>query len=185
MEQLLSRASAGTLQDPGPDEAALQRILAAAVRAPDHGKLRPWKFVVIRGEGRRRMSELFVESLLLRNPDAVAAQIEKERAKPLRAPVTVMVVAKVMEGHKIPVIEQVISAGAAAMNILNAAHFLGFGAKWVTGENCYDAHFRARAGLDPADQVVGFIHLGSLPPGASGQPETPRPDASYYTVEYY
>ena len=96
MEQLLSRASAGTLQDPGPDEAALQRILAAAVRAPDHGKLRPWKFVVIRGEGRRRMSELFVESLLLRNPDAVAAQIEKERAKPLRAPVTVMAVAKVM-----------------------------------------------------------------------------------------
>lgn len=180
IEFLLSRASTGNLSEPGPDEEALRLILAVAVRAADHGKLRPWRFYVIRGEARNRLSELFVESLLRREPGASAAQIEKERGKPLRSPLMIAVVAKVVEGHKIPVVEQVLSAGAAAMNILNASHALGFGAKWVTGANCYDREFRCRFGLDGADQLVGFIHIGSI----EAVPESPRPDPLSLAIEW-
>jgi nitroreductase len=86
----------------------------------------------------------------------------------------------VVEGLKIPAIEQVLSAGAAAMNILNAAHALGFGAKWVTGANCYDAHFRTAFGLEPDDRLLGFIHLGTI----GAQVETIRPDANAFVTEW-
>lgn len=157
----MSRASSSALGDPGPDDIALRRIFEAAVRAPDHGRLRPWHFYVIRGDGRLKLSELFVEALKRREPDASASAIEKERGKPLRSPVIIAAVAKILEGHKIPPFEQTLSAAAAVMNILNAAHALGFGAKWVTGANCYDAEFRAAFGLRESDQLIGFIHLGT------------------------
>ena len=138
IDDLLSRASVTDFEEPGPDDEAIRMILSAAVCAPDHGKLRPWRFYVIRGAARTRLSELFACALARRDPAAGDAQLAKERAKPLRSPLTIAVVARVVEGHKIPVLEQVISTGAAAMNILNAVHALGFGAKWVTGANCYD-----------------------------------------------
>jgi len=150
------------------------------VRAPDHGKLRPWRFFVIRGAAREKLSELFVTSLLRREPGAGAAEVEKERGKPLRAPVTIAVVARMIEGHKIPAIEQVLAAGAAAMNILNAAHALGFGAKWVTGANCYDADFRAGFGLEPGDRLLGFIHIGTI----GTRVETTRPDPGAFVTEW-
>src|ERR1700761_8759734 len=92
---LLSRASVKLLGEPGPDDEQLKIIFEAAVRAPDHGKLRPWRFFVIRGEARKRLSELFVEGLKRREPGANEDLIEKEREKPLRAPVTIAVVAKI------------------------------------------------------------------------------------------
>ena len=180
MDILLSRASVKELGEPGPSEADLRLIFEAAVRAPDHGKLRPWRFFVIRGAAREKLSELFAISLLRREPGAGPAEIEKERGKPLRAPVTVAVAARVIEGHKVPVIEQVLAAGAAAMNILNAAHALGFGAKWVTGANCYDADFRAGFGLEPGDRLIGFIHIGTI----GARVETTRPDASAFVTEW-
>ena len=180
LEILKSRASTGELTEPGPDETALGEILSAAVRAPDHGKLRPWRFYIVRGDARKRLSDLFAEALLHREPEATPAQVEKERAKPMRSPVTVVVVAKVVEGHKIPVIEQVLSTGAAAMNILNAAHALGFAAKWVTGANCYDPCFLAEFGLEPTDLLAGFIHIGTAKSVAT--PE--RPDAAAFTTEW-
>jgi nitroreductase len=148
-------------------------IFEAAVRAPDHGKLRPWRFYAVRGEGLNKLSDLFAASARRRDPNATEAQIDKERSKPLRSPLLIVVVASIVEGHKIPAIEQTLSAGAAAMNILNAAHALGFGAKWVTGSNCYDAQFRADFGLAPADQTVGFIHIGT--PSTSVAPDRPNP----------
>jgi nitroreductase len=162
VKTLLSRASSSALGDPGPDDAALRRMFEAAVRAPDHGRLRPWHFYVIRGDARFKLSEMFVEALKRREPEASPAAIEKERGKPLRSPVIIAAVAKILEGHKIPPFEQTLSAAAAVMNILNAAHALGFGAKWVTGANCYDAAFRAAFGLGQSDQLIGFIHLGTL-----------------------
>jgi nitroreductase len=180
LDALLSRVSTGALADPGPDDAQLRLMLEAAVRAPDHGKLRPWRFFVIRGEARTRLSELFAASIRRREPAAGEAQIAKERAKPLRSPVTIAVAARVEAGHKIPQIEQILSAGAAAMNILNAAHGLGFGAKWVTGANCYDAEFGAAFGLEAADRLVGFIHIGT----ALETPETARPDPAGYTTDW-
>ena len=97
------------------------------------------------------------------------------------APVTIAVVVKTVVGHKIPEIEQTLSAAAAAMNILNAIHALGFGAKWVTGGNCYDPEFRREFGLDPADQLIGFIHAGTP---AEQMPPTERPDPARFVVEW-
>jgi nitroreductase len=178
---LLSRNSANSLGEPGPGDADLKTIFAAAMRAPDHGKLRPWRFSVILGDARRKLSELFAAGVIRRELQATEAQIEKERDKPLRAPLTIAVVAKTVTGHKVPPIEQALSAGAAAMNILNAAHSLGFGAKWVTGANCYDAAFRRDFGLDPEDQLIGFIHMGT--PREKTQ-VSERPDPSGFVIEW-
>jgi len=179
MTVLLSRTSASAFAEPGPSEEQLELMLAAAVRAPDHGKLRPWRFYVIRGEARQRLSELFVRALLRRDPQAPEALREKDRVSPLRAPLVIAVAAVVTPGHKIPEIEQVVAAGAAAMNILNAAHALGFGAKWVTGPNCYDAAFRRDFGLGEREQLLGFLHVGTSPAVAVA-----RPAAGEFTVEW-
>jgi nitroreductase len=178
---LLSRASVKTLGDPGPGDAELRAIFEAAVRAPDHGKLRPWRFFVIRGDARRHLSDLFAAGVKRRDPGANDAQIEKEREKPLRAPLTIAVAAKITAGHKVPEIEQLLSAGAAAMNILNAIHTLGFAARWVTGANCYDAEFRREFGLDATDRLIGFIHVGT--PLEKPAP-TERPDPAQFVEEW-
>jgi nitroreductase len=181
IDSLLSRASVKSLLDPGPDDTQLRVIFEAAVRAPDHGKLRPWRFYVVRGDGRGRLSAMFAAGVKRREPGASEAQIEKEREKPLRAPLTIAVVAKTIAGHKIPEIEQTLSTGAAAMNILNAIHALGFAGKWVTGGNCYDPVFKREFGLDPADQIIGFIHVGT-PTEKIAPPD--RPDPAEFVIEW-
>jgi nitroreductase len=173
---LLSRASTKSVCEPGPDDAELRTIFEAAVRAPDHGKLRPWRFYVVRGDARQRLSDLFTAGAARREPNA----IEKEREKPLRAPVTIAVVAKITPNHKIPEIEQTLSAAAAAMNILNASHALGFGAKWVTGGNCYDPEFKRDFGLEPADQLIGFIQIGTPAEKVSSA----RPDPAEFVINW-
>lgn len=173
---LLSRASTKTVTEPGPTDAQLRTIFEAAVRAPDHGKLRPWRFYVVRGDARQKLSNLFAAGAARREPNA----IEKEREKPLRAPVTIAVVAKITPGHKIPEIEQTLSAGAAAMNILNATHALGFGAKWVTGGNCYDPEFKRDFGLDATDQLIGFIQIGT----PAEKVISNRPDPADFIIEW-
>jgi nitroreductase len=178
---LLSRSSVKSLTEPGPGDAELRTIFEAAVRAPDHGKLRPWRFFVVRGDARRRLSDLFVAGVRRREPGAAEALVEKEREKPLRAPVTIAVAAKIVAGHKIPEIEQTLSAGAAAMNILNAIHALGFAAKWVTGANCYDPEFKLEFGLDSTDQLIGFIHVGT--PSEKPAPAE-RPDSAEFVIEW-
>ncbi len=173
---LLSRASTKSVCDPGPTDADLRTIFEAAVRAPDHGKLRPWRFYVVRGDARQRLSDLFAAGAARREPNA----IEKEREKPLRAPVTIAVVAKITPNHKIPEIEQTLSTAAAAMNILNASHALGFGAKWVTGGNCYDPEFKRDFGLEKTDQLIGFIQIGTPAEKISTQ----RPDPAEFVVNW-
>jgi nitroreductase len=181
IDSLLSRASVKLVGEPGPADAELRLIFEAAVRAPDHGKLRPWRFYVVRGNARQELSEMFAAGVRRREPNATEAQIEKERDKPLRAPVTIVVVARVLAGHKIPPVEQMLSAGAAAMNILNAVHTLGYGAKWVTGANCYDPEFRKEFGLDETDQLIGFIHIGTPLENAWAME---RPDPGQFVVEW-
>jgi nitroreductase len=182
---LLSRHSVAPafLGEPAPDDAALAQILAAGAAAPDHGRLRPWRFIVIRGPARARLGEVFAEALSRRTPDAPDAAFAQERERPLRAPLLIAVVATIAKDHpKIPEIEQILSAGAAAQNILLAAHALGFGAKWLTGANAYDEHVRQALGLDPDDRLVSFIHIGTL---AGEAPHVPHADASAHTVEWH
>jgi nitroreductase len=184
LEAVLTRQSVppAFLREPGPDEAVLARILAAGACAPDHGKLRPWRFIVIRGPARERLGEVFVDALLKRQPDAPEAAVEQERTRPLRAPLLIAVAARVAKEHpKIPEIEQILSTAAAAQNILLAAHAQGFGAKWLTGTNAYDEHVKRALGLAPDDRLIGFLHIGTVD---GSPPAVPHADAHEYTVEW-
>jgi nitroreductase len=184
LEAVLTRQSVppAFLGEPGPDEAALESILAAGSSAPDHGKLRPWRFIVIRGPARARLGEVFAAALLRRQPDAPAAALEQERARPLRAPLLIAVAARIDPQHpKIPEIEQILSTAAAAQNILIAAHAQGFGAKWLTGANAYDEHVKGSLGLAPSDRLLGIIHLGSV---QGSPPAVPHADPGAHTVEW-
>ena len=165
VEALTTRRSATKLEGSIPSEKVLDTVLAAAIRAPDHGRLRPWKFLVFSGDARNRLGNIFATTLENRDPDAPKAQVEHERAKPLRAPVIIAVVAKVHpENSKIPVIEQVLSAGAAAQNIMLAFHAQGFGCMWKTGSAAYDEAVKLALGLEKQDQIVGFLYAGDAIP---------------------
>ena len=161
IEALTTRVSGSALVDPAPDALELHTILSAALRAPDHGRLRPWRFTVLKGAARKRLGELMGKAYQRRHPDATPAQIEKEKSKPLRAPMILVVAAKVDEHANIPAIEQVLATGAAAQNVMVAAFALGYGCAWKTGDAAYDPDIKAAFGLAPADAIVGFLYLGS------------------------
>jgi nitroreductase len=181
LDSLLSRVSVGALGEPAPTDAEIRSIVEAAVRAPDHGKLRPWRFIVIRGEARERLGDVFARALMARDPATASAVVEKERGKPLRAPLVIAVVARVQVGHKIPEIEQILSAGAAAMNMLNAIHALGYGGVLLTGGATYDPAVHAALGLADDERLVGFVHAGTP---TQVPPAIVRPDASAFLTEW-
>lgn len=167
IETLLKRYSGRTLREPPPDEGALTLMLESALRAPDHGRLRPWEFIVIQGAGRHRLGELLAEHARRTRPAATPEMLERERQKAFRAPMIIVVAAKIQPQAKIPVIEQVLSAGAAAQSILLAAFALGFNAVWKTGDAAYDDIVKAALGLQPKDALVGFLYVGTEEPNAS------------------
>jgi nitroreductase len=142
---------AKALNDPAPDDAQLAEILQVAMSAPDHGRL----------DARYRLSEIFVQATRQREPDVDAAYLAKQREKPLRSPLIVVVVASLVESEKIPEIEQMLSAGAAAHNVLLASNALGYGSIWLTGANAYDDYVRSKLGLAENERIVGFIFLGT------------------------
>ena len=180
LELLLSRQSAGALQEPAPEGAELDLILDAALRAPDHGRLRPWRFVLIRGAQRAKWAERLAEAAMARDPATGAALGERARAWVQRTPLIIAVGAKVVAGHKIPEIEQVASAHAAAMNMLNAIHMLGYGGMWVTGLNAYDPRINAWLGFEAPSRLVGFLAVGT--PRATAAVE--RPSRADHVVEW-
>ena len=156
------RVSAAKLSEPGPGSDALEVILSAGVRAPDHGRLRPWRFIVIERDGRERFANLLGLAMRKRDPAADDAALERERAKALRAPVLVVVAAAVIWEHpKIPAIEQILAVGAAVQNMILASQALGFGTMWKTGALAYDPVVKEGLGLLPTDQIVAVLHLGT------------------------
>ena len=163
IDALLKRRSAKTLIEPAPDDGALELLLASAARAPDHGRLRPWRFIVIRGAARERLGRLMADQLLRAQPAVSAESLQRERQKALRAPLIIVVAAIKNDSAKIPAIEQILSAGAAAQNILLAATALGFGAMWKTGGAAYDPMVKVALGLEANDAIVGFLYLGTAP----------------------
>ena len=173
IDVLLSRASASRLAPPVPDGDTLRQILASASRAPDHGGLRPWRLLVIRGsDGLARLADAGVAALRRRNPDADAVAIATAREKLTRAPMVIALGGYIRDGGKIPPVEQVLAVGAAGMNILNALHALGFAAKWVTGPNVIDAAFIADLGFEAGDALFGLLMVGT----AETRPEPPPRD---------
>ena len=179
LEALHTRGSAAILGEPGPSADQLAALLKAAARAPDHGLTRPWRFLVVRGEARGRLGEAMATAAHARDPSMSAEALERERAKPLRAPVLLVVAAKPRERRGVPEIEQLLAAAAAAENVMLAAHALGLGAMWRTGDAAYDAHVKAALGLEPADAIVGFLYLGTPVPRPDA-PARPRPPSLAY-----
>ena len=165
---------ASQLLEPGPNDQQLGEIFRCAVAAPDHGKLRPWRFIVIRGEGRHALSEVFVNAARKRDPEISEQKLERLREKPLRSPVIVVIVATLTADHpKAPVIEQTLSAGAAVQLMQLGASAIGFGSIWLTGDNAYDPNVKSALGVNPSDQITGFLYLGTPPPE---RPSRQRPD---------
>ena len=161
--QQLQRNStpAKVLREPAPNDAELQAILEIAMNAPDHKRLRPYRFIAIRGDARYRLSEIFVQATRLREPDVDAAYLAKQREKPLRSPLIVVVVARLVDEEKVPEIEQMLCAGAATHGLMLAANALGFGSIWLTGANAYDDYVCAKLGLADHERIIGFIYLGT------------------------
>ncbi len=161
------------LEAPGPDRDALDAILTRAARVPDHGKLAPWRFIVIEGEARTRIGETIAAAFRADNPEADPARLDLERGRLAHAPTVVAVVSRAGPHVKIPEWEQVLSAGAATMNLVVAANAAGFATAWLTEWFAYDRRVLDALGLAPSERIAGFVHIGR-PAEIPG--DRPRPD---------
>lgn len=158
---LQRRNSSPRLRDPAPSSAQMGEILRAGMRAPDHAWLRPWRFITIAGDRRHDFGKVLERSLCQRKPDADEAARLKARMSPLRAPVLLVVVARLTEHPKVPAIEQRLSAGCAAQAILLAAEASGFAGIWRTGDAAFDRSVMAELGLENNEEIIGFLYLGT------------------------
>ncbi|MEO5809873.1 MAG: nitroreductase [Sphingomicrobium sp.] len=161
---------------PGPDEAEMERILTVAARTPDHGKLFPWRFVTVAGDQRDALAELLTRALPEHDPQALPAHHAKAIEFAHQAPTLIVLVSAPVASHKIPVWEQELSCGAAGMNLLLAAHALGYVGGWITGWAAYSELVRA-AFCGPGEKIAGFLFLGT-----PGEPLEERPRAPLATV---
>ncbi len=150
------------LTAPGPDEAQLQALLSAAIRVPDHGRLNPFRLLLIRGEQGGRLGEQLAQIHARIDPQVPAGVLAKDRERFGSAPLVVTVVARLTRGHKVPEAEQRLTAGCVAYNLLLGAQALGFGAQWLTGWPAYAREVAAVLGLGENEEIVGFIHIGSV-----------------------
>ena len=160
------------LVSPGPDDAQLRRIVMAATRVPDHGKLVPWRFVIVPADRRDDLANLLTSAYLAERPEAGRLELQAMTQFAHQAPALVVALFSPVETSKIPLWEQQLSAGAACMTLLNAAHALGFAGGWLTGWPAYSLRVRDAFGTG-SEKIAGFIFIGT--PGRP-QEERPRPD---------
>jgi nitroreductase len=153
--------SAAAMTEPGPTEEALRQILSIGARVPDHKKLAPWRFLVIKGDARARFGEKLCEICASNEPDASAVRLETERGRFLRAPAVIAVVSSPVPHPAAPEWEQVLSAGAVCLNLLHASDAMGFGAQWLTEWYGFDESVRAAFGLKETERFAGFIYIGT------------------------
>ena len=172
---LNQRVSTPALQlgEPGPTAEQLDRLLSAAVRVPDHGKLTPWRMLLVRGEERLRLGEALAKLHAEVDADVAPAKLEKDRARLSASPLMIVVIAILDEHHKkVPVQEQILSAGCVAYSLLIGAQALGLSGQWLTGWAAYEPKAAALFGLKDNERIVGFIHIGTPREPA---PERARP----------
>ncbi|GBQ10490.1 oxidoreductase [Komagataeibacter rhaeticus DSM 16663] len=168
LDLLLSRFSTDALAEPAPQGAVLDTILSTAMRAPDHGRLRPWRYVIVQGDARPALAGRIVASMKRLDPDVAPAKIEKRQTRFSTMPMIIVLGMHLRPGDKIPLIEQELAVGAAAMNILNALHATGFGGVWVSGDVAYDPELAAELGFPAPHGLAGFLFVGTPRPGARG-----------------
>jgi nitroreductase len=161
LDLLLTRSSTLQFVEPGPSDEQIRQILSAAVTAADHGRLRPWRFIVFEGAGRERLADLMAAQVRADKPEADEQELAKARAKAFRAPTVVALACSPTLGHKVPVAEQQAAVAAAGAHLMLAANALGFGAAWKTGAAAYHPVVRAGLGLGEEETIVGLFHIGS------------------------
>jgi nitroreductase len=163
LDLLLRRrsTSAKAMGEPGPDADQLRQILQASSRVPDHGKLFPWRFLVVEGEARTQLGEILVEALIKRNPNVGESLQRFERNRFVRAPVVVIVISSLKTEKPIPEWEQRLSAGAVCQNMLIAAAAAGFGANWLTEWCAYDEFVTDKLDLKEGEKIAGFVYIGT------------------------
>ncbi len=172
---LLTTRRSGKPRDlvaPGPAADQLEAMIAIAARTPDHGKLAPWRFVIVPDDKRDRLAEVITSAYLAERPQAARLELESFDQFAHQAPALVVVLASPRPESHIPLWEQELSAGAACMNLLHAAHALGFAAGWLTGWASYSDAVRDAFGAAP-ERIVGFVFIGTP---AKQLEERPRPD---------
>ena len=176
LDDLATRRSVPNMQleAPGPDEETLKRILAVATRVPDHGKLVPFRFVTITGDAGARLGEAMALHHASIEPDVAGGILEKDRLRFTFAPLIITVIGRQVEHAKVPKVEQVLSAGCVAFQLLQAAQAEGFRGCWLTGWAAYDRTVMDWFGLEENENIIGFIHLGTP---KINVPERDRPDA--------
>ncbi len=157
IEALLTRKAAPRLVGPAPSNEQLELIYKAALRAPDHGMLRPWRYLTVEGDARHKLGELFVEAM--QPPNEVLTQ--KLLNAPLRAPMIIIAVATIVDHPKIPKVEQIGSVAAAIQNMSVAIHALGFASIWRTGAVAFANKVKLALGLEKTDEIVGILYLGT------------------------
>jgi len=174
---LASRRSgrAREMVGPGPSEAELEAMIALAARTPDHGKLAPWRFVIVPTERRGDLAQLLRRALDSNHPATTDAHRHKADEFAHAAEALIVLLSSPVAGHKVPVWEQELSTGAASMNLLHAAHMYGYVGSWLTGWAAYDPTVRAAFCTGPDERIAGFFFFGS--PGRALE-ERPRPELS-------
>ncbi|PCJ19238.1 MAG: nitroreductase [Gammaproteobacteria bacterium] len=160
LEIMKKRRSRPKLAGAAPSRQTVNALLEAAISAPDHGRLRPWQFIEVRDDARLQLGEIFLNAEKQDDAELTDAREAKIRSMPMRAPLILIAVAKVVLEHKVPVIEQVVCTGAAVQNMLLVAQELGVGAMWRTGAMAYNPHVKTSLGLKPEDEIVGYLYLG-------------------------
>ncbi len=172
---LKQRNSAPKLEHPAPNDAELDEMVRCALRSPDHARLQPWRFVSFRGEALGNLGQRLEASLLRSKPDADEALRTKARNAPLRAPLVVAVLARLSEHPKVPLWEQVVSAGCAAFTMELAAEALGYAAIWRTGSFSEDDQLARELGGEGDHRIVAFLYFGTPACRLKAVPE-PEPD---------
>ena len=165
IELLTRRRSTGRLCEPGPDRADLESMVTAACAAPDHGRLRPWRFLVLEGSALQDLGAAFARAHAVRHPAATQEERVRTAAKAERAPVIVVVVARLVPHVKVREWEQLVAAGCAAQNLCLAATALGYGSMWRTGWLAEHPVVLAHLGLAEDERIVGFVYLGTVHDG--------------------
>lgn len=158
---LLTRTSHGALTEPTPNSDVLNQAFQAALRAPDHRMLRPWRYLVIEGEARQRLGEYYLQAGLQDNPQLADVEQQRLLKMPLRAPMIIVAITTFKEEVKVPMIEQTLSTGAAIQNFLLALHAQGFASMWRTGWVTEHQHIKQALAVQTNEQIAGFVYVGT------------------------
>lgn len=182
LDSLLARHSTLALCAPAPEGDELQRILATGLTAPDHGRLRPWHYILIRGAARMAFASLVTGAMQARDPATPAGQLERQRARIHATPLIIALVARLRPHPKVPELEQLLTVGAGAMNILNALQASGYGGIWLSGATAYDPAVAAALGIAAPDRLLGFLYAGT--PAEPPAPQPARPPLANHVAEW-